>query len=84
VACLLTQITRVSVTQHLQTGESIDDENTAALSGCLNVAWMASEAEADQREHLFSCLFSQHLGFYGAIYSNHTHHPVFDKQSCQT
>lgn len=34
--------------------------------------------------HLFSRLFSQHLGFYGAIYSNHTHYPVFDKRSSQT
>lgn len=43
----------MSVTQHLQKGESIGYKNTAALSGCLNMGWMASEAEADQRDICF-------------------------------
>lgn len=73
VACLLTWITRMSVTRHLQKGESIGSENTAALSGCLNMGWMASEAGADQRDICFlASLASIWVSMVLSILTTHT------------
>lgn len=72
VACLLARITHVSVTQHLHKGESIGSENTAALSGCLNTGWMASEAQADQRDICFLASLTIWVSTVLSVLTTHT------------